>query len=931
MTNAILRGKPDAGNPHVRFDEGEVASAKPRRGSLLYTNSMFREKLTTKSLRKGLMATVIAVIVVTSAVAEVYHTTGGTKNERWNGGAWAWADSTGAAVSVTPATNDGNVWVLLKSGKMNGDVILPNTTWFWGSDGREGWPAKERFVQNSNAVTYSVPTCTVYGCEVYANGAGTLTVNGVFTFVNVGQAFEFYGSASGNDERNITFGDDFTAIADSDVLIGIPSKTAPPYSNHVSLKGDFSAFKGRFSVSLGAGSTWINELRLLSATAMGDTSYPRTDAFTLGNLCKLVMGVDVVQSADRGITFNLTATQSAYVGTLGAATDASTITTPLYGSVGTLIKNDAGTVTIAGPLEMKRLIVSEGTLRLASAATLPDDLSVEVQEGATLILAAKWAGRVAVSGAGAVALEPIELAYTPKDGETPAFTTPVELADGFDPHGATVQVKLMPSLPLPLNETNRLAVATIPNGTVPADAFAYANAKVCDLPVTWFETETDSETKVETVYLVARPALGETSQKINNTSVTWSDGRGLHAGADYFNISAVKFEGGYSGNTRLGSGANEGDLNFRGFGAFTFGSVCVQDYRRQVLMDEFRFYDGASLRIIYDGNAEVKGSMYRYVDGDIYVDASATEDTPFIVWASTGSATYTDNDLRANLHGAGALKFYSSDLVVARDAETPGIIKVTGDNSALTGRFLVMGDTKSSYNYAMLVAVTNAVALGGAPEAFDSDGVYVYAGVPGYAILRADATMTVEASNRGWKLHNGTLRTPEGVTLTVKTPVVIDVQAIKDGSGTLALGGDVSVGNDGVLAVREGFLQTSSPATLADVPVSFADLTDGGISVDAASADGDYRNRGLVASSLVLPVSDDVLIKVAFGNWTKEMGSVARAVVTVPEGGPDLRGRLAPAKMRGATVEILDPVTNADGSTTYFASVSPKGLLLVVK
>jgi len=34
--NATLRGTPDAGNPHVRFDEGEFASAKPRRGSLLY-------------------------------------------------------------------------------------------------------------------------------------------------------------------------------------------------------------------------------------------------------------------------------------------------------------------------------------------------------------------------------------------------------------------------------------------------------------------------------------------------------------------------------------------------------------------------------------------------------------------------------------------------------------------------------------------------------------------------------------------------------------------------------------------------------------------------------------------------------------------------------------------------------------------------------
>ena len=40
MTNAVLRGKPDAGNPHVRFDEGEVASAKPRRGSLLYKASL---------------------------------------------------------------------------------------------------------------------------------------------------------------------------------------------------------------------------------------------------------------------------------------------------------------------------------------------------------------------------------------------------------------------------------------------------------------------------------------------------------------------------------------------------------------------------------------------------------------------------------------------------------------------------------------------------------------------------------------------------------------------------------------------------------------------------------------------------------------------------------------------------------------------------
>ena len=56
MTNAILRGKPDAGNPHVRFDEGEVASAKPRRGSLLYT----RKKAVAAALTAAITAAPLA-------------------------------------------------------------------------------------------------------------------------------------------------------------------------------------------------------------------------------------------------------------------------------------------------------------------------------------------------------------------------------------------------------------------------------------------------------------------------------------------------------------------------------------------------------------------------------------------------------------------------------------------------------------------------------------------------------------------------------------------------------------------------------------------------------------------------------------------------------------------------------------------------------
>ena len=61
MTNTALRGKPDAGNPHVRFDEGEVASATtPRRGSLLY-----------KAIRMVLSAfAVVAAVYMGSVRAE---------------------------------------------------------------------------------------------------------------------------------------------------------------------------------------------------------------------------------------------------------------------------------------------------------------------------------------------------------------------------------------------------------------------------------------------------------------------------------------------------------------------------------------------------------------------------------------------------------------------------------------------------------------------------------------------------------------------------------------------------------------------------------------------------------------------------------------------------------------------------------------------
>ena len=85
MTNAILKGKPYAGSPHVRFDEGEVASEKPRRGFLLY-------KTPTKRTAHRLVAVLsLALAFATggASAAENLYWTGATSTDYNTAGNWS--------------------------------------------------------------------------------------------------------------------------------------------------------------------------------------------------------------------------------------------------------------------------------------------------------------------------------------------------------------------------------------------------------------------------------------------------------------------------------------------------------------------------------------------------------------------------------------------------------------------------------------------------------------------------------------------------------------------------------------------------------------------------------------------------------------------------------------------------------------------------
>ena len=72
MKVKALKGKINAGNPHVRFDEGEVAStATPRRGSLLYKNCK-NERRNQMGIRALVVCSLIAISLLAIGCCVLY-------------------------------------------------------------------------------------------------------------------------------------------------------------------------------------------------------------------------------------------------------------------------------------------------------------------------------------------------------------------------------------------------------------------------------------------------------------------------------------------------------------------------------------------------------------------------------------------------------------------------------------------------------------------------------------------------------------------------------------------------------------------------------------------------------------------------------------------------------------------------------------------
>lgn len=814
-----------------------------------------------------------------------------------------------AEVSLTPAENDGNTYVVLGSGKMQGSYTVPaGTTWVFGMDGQAVGSRKTYPAFNSNGYNQNTDfgTCTIYGIQVTVLSDGILNWRGVNTFVNCGQPFVFRTSSVGATARGVNLAGTF--IAAPGVLVQLKGDWWNGGSvANLTLSGNFSAYKGKFSAAQNATTTTLS---LTSASAFGDPSEEMSDYLTVTKNVTLVIDPAATQYATKGIVFSLGAADTAFLKV--DANKPLTLIAPISGSAGTLEKTGDGTLTLATSVQTTNVTVGAGTLVVDSTASFAEGTVLKVLNGATVV------SRVG-SNIPNVTLDLSDGGSFSYDFTVPFNGTSVTTMDytsltAEDRATLTkpIAILLSQQIALPQNTGMDLAVArfSASAGFEAAD-FADGTAKTYGLPNTTFAMSEPVD-GIVTLTMAVKPAITRTggkryspldaqftyntSTKEYTTTPVWSDGLAAHPGADYVHANG--------GETFTKNSWDTGTQTFMGDSLY-LTSVWYMKSKKLVL-PETTFAGG----YIDDGNGSP--ALHTYAGG------------PYILASNLGFFGNTDPirySLEAQFRGTGTLSLSCRGL-----STNPSY--VTGDNSQLKGKVVVTHQSSpSGVNESARFEVALGSSLGGAMDAFAADGITISK----YSIVRPQQTMTLGAANRGVTIDGfGGFDVQDGKVLTIANPVALAGESgslIKIGAGALKLDGAVTREGANGIAVDEGWLRAPGENVSTAADVAFAAGTGLEIDVAAVSANGLWLTGPAALtfadSKLKWRLVNTAAAEAAGADFTV-------AICTVPSGSALSEGDFAYVRSCRNFEVTVRRETLGDGSIRFVADCTPRGFRIVL-
>ena len=214
--------------------------------------------------------------------------------------------------------------------------------------------------------------------------------------------------------------------------------------------------------------------------------------------------------------------------------------------------------------------------------------------------------------------------------------------------------------------------------------------------------------------------------------------------------------------------------------------------------------------------------------------------------------------------------------------------RLESDNSLFRGKFKVaLHKTSEGADKAAGLRIVDARALGGALGVMTPDALTLEANNG----LIAGQTLTLDAENRGILMKHGAyFEVESGKTLTLKEPIRAVNGILKKGSGTLAIGGDVTFGEDGAtspdgtnnkLTVQAGTIKAGSTNGIAKLAFDFASGTK--MEVDAFPSDEGAATAGFyLAGDTPFTIADaKIPLNVAFPEGYKVEADVNVILCTV--------------------------------------------------
>ena len=259
-----------------------------------------------------------------------------------------------------------------------------------------------------------------------------------------------------------------------------------------------------------------------------------------------------------------------------------------------------------------------------------------------------------------------------------------------------------------------------------------------------------------------------------------------------------------------------------------------------------------------------------------------------------------------------------------------GMLELSGDNSAWTGRVLVGCGRSATANKEGLtnltLRVTSAASLGGARDAFTFDAVKI----ADTCTLAITDTATFDVVNRGWCLMDGsTVSVASGKVVTMNETVTFGGASKKTSDGTLVLGGAAKfydsendaatdTPNGASFRIAAGALGVTSAEALAGVDLAFAAGTK---LLVFPESEGLTLSAAPTFEGGTLPVEIEVEDGYTGG---------AANILTLPSSVPFDATTLSVASKKGYRISPVTARTEGD-TTTYGVTVSKLGFVILVQ